>query len=85
LLNNVINYFSSVILPYGLHSSCFSALGNKRAYSETNIGDHGPGTQIQVTLSDLLHYGRDYMSFYSHRIEESYKSKPFAKYIDVDI
>lgn len=37
------------------------------------MGDHDPGTQIQVARYDyMLHHGADYMNFYKHRPKENY-------------
>jgi hypothetical protein len=36
-------------------------------YSKPNVSDLGLRTWIQVTLNDMLHCGRGYMSFDSHK------------------
>jgi hypothetical protein len=34
------------------------------------VSDHGPGTEIQVTLNDMFYCGRGYMNVYSHSTKE---------------
>jgi hypothetical protein len=60
--------------------SCMTVLTNMalapkvmRVYSEPNVSGHCLGTQIHVTLNNVLHSGGGNMSFYSHRTTESHE------------